>query len=256
MPSTLTLRLGDKYKHLTVVSRATNDSRGHARWLCICDCGIERICRGSSLLNGEIKNCGNHKTSVKVGDRYSRLLVIKRVNNDFAGNSRWLCRCDCGKEIITWGIHLPSGNTKSCGCLQREAAKQVNYRHGQYLTKEYASAAAKKRKDRLSGLRPNNYREIEKAVREFFTSCVVCGISEEEHLKKYNTRLHVDHIHPVSPVDGSKGRGMAPNNVCVLCISCNSTKHNLLLSQLEPSMRKAIKRASKDFERYWNESHE
>ena len=54
--------------------------------------------------------------------RFERLLVIKR---DFSKQSRkamWLCRCDCGQEIVVGGDHLRSGHTKSCGCLQKEKA--------------------------------------------------------------------------------------------------------------------------------------
>ncbi len=48
---------------------------------------------------------------------FRRLIVIKRTNNDKQGRSRWLCKCDCGKEIIVSSTHLQSGKTQSCGCL-------------------------------------------------------------------------------------------------------------------------------------------
>lgn len=32
----------------------------------------------------------------------------------------WDCRCRCGKEVTVQGGNLTSGNSKSCGCLQRE----------------------------------------------------------------------------------------------------------------------------------------
>lgn len=31
----------------------------------------------------------------------------------------WLCKCDCGNEVITRGEHLRKGATKSCGCIQK-----------------------------------------------------------------------------------------------------------------------------------------
>lgn len=36
----------------------------------------------------------------------------------------WLCVCKCGNSLNVRTIHLKSGNTKSCGCLQREVAAQ------------------------------------------------------------------------------------------------------------------------------------
>jgi hypothetical protein len=33
----------------------------------------------------------------------------------------YLCRCDCGNEATVRGASLARGNTRSCGCLRREA---------------------------------------------------------------------------------------------------------------------------------------
>lgn len=68
--------------------------------------------------------------------KFGRLTVIKRVENDKYGTSRWLCKCDCGGETITSSGHLNSGHTKSCGCYNKEIAKQKSlgnkhfYKHG------------------------------------------------------------------------------------------------------------------------------
>ena len=56
----------------------------------------------------------------------SRLTVIERASNNKEGRAMWKCRCECGNEIIALGKHLRSGNTKSCGCLQRERTAQSN----------------------------------------------------------------------------------------------------------------------------------
>ena len=32
----------------------------------------------------------------------------------------WLCKCDCGAEVVVRSRDLRMGNTQSCGCLQRE----------------------------------------------------------------------------------------------------------------------------------------
>lgn len=57
------------------------------------------------------------------GQRFGRLIVIERKNNDKKGNSRWLCKCDCGRTKIILGSSLKSGLTKSCGCLRKEIIK-------------------------------------------------------------------------------------------------------------------------------------
>lgn len=52
------------------------------------------------------------------GQRFGRLTVIKRDENDKRGNVQWLCECDCGKSAIVRGYQLTVGKTKSCGCLK------------------------------------------------------------------------------------------------------------------------------------------
>lgn len=54
------------------------------------------------------------------GQRYGRLTVISRSENNRHKKAMWRCRCDCGNEAIFCGNHLRSGNTQSCGCLAME----------------------------------------------------------------------------------------------------------------------------------------
>lgn len=61
------------------------------------------------------------------GQRFGRLVVLRRVDNDSHGNLRWLCECDCGNQKIVGGRHLTSGRTKSCGCDQ---FGHSNLKHG------------------------------------------------------------------------------------------------------------------------------
>lgn len=60
-----------------------------------------------------------------VGKRFSRLLVIAKaeyhVNPNGEKVAKWLCVCDCGKEVKVRTFSLNSGNTKSCGCWHKEA---------------------------------------------------------------------------------------------------------------------------------------
>jgi len=41
----------------------------------------------------------------------------------------WQCRCDCGKSTLVPTSNLKTGNTKSCGCLQREATSRCLIRN-------------------------------------------------------------------------------------------------------------------------------
>ena len=62
-------------------------------------------------------------------EKFGLLTVIKRYSeNTKSGHPQWLCNCSCGtKNIIVSGSHLRNGHTKSCGCLQKIAARNNNY---------------------------------------------------------------------------------------------------------------------------------
>ena len=55
---------------------------------------------------------------------FDRLTVIEKVENNGTG-TRWLCRCECGKEKIVYGSNLTSGKTKSCGCYRKDKLKEL-----------------------------------------------------------------------------------------------------------------------------------
>lgn len=61
--------------------------------------------------------------------RFERLTVLKEAGRKWGGVA-WLCRCDCGNEIILASKDLRFHNTRSCGCLQPQAASAANTTHG------------------------------------------------------------------------------------------------------------------------------
>lgn len=60
------------------------------------------------------------------GQKFEKLIVAERVDNNSRGDTMWRCICDCGKEIITRGNSLRSGHTRSCGCLCRWTKEEDN----------------------------------------------------------------------------------------------------------------------------------
>lgn len=69
-----------------------------------------------------------------IGNKYTKLTVVAP-----SGNSKWLCKCDCGNEKICYTSQLVSGNNKSCGCLKREATIARNTTHGMSDRPEYGN---------------------------------------------------------------------------------------------------------------------
>lgn len=73
--------------------------------------------------------------------RFGRLVALRRVGTEkYNGGSRavWECVCDCGNVINARGSALTTGNTKSCGCLQKERASESHLiKHGGSYTRLY-----------------------------------------------------------------------------------------------------------------------
>ena len=61
------------------------------------------------------------------GQRFGRLTVIKRVEND-GEKVMWLCRCDCGNETTVFSGYLRNGDTKSCGCLSKDKLRERRFK--------------------------------------------------------------------------------------------------------------------------------
>lgn len=67
------------------------------------------------------------------GKKFGRLLVNQRYIDkikDFKYKTKWFCVCDCGNKIIVNSSNLKNGNTKSCGCLQKERTSAARKIHG------------------------------------------------------------------------------------------------------------------------------
>lgn len=79
------------------------------------------------------------------GQRYGRLLVMKRVMVRGAKNVMWKCRCDCGGSVVAAASNIKTGTTQSCGCLAREVAANLlrgnttQRTHHKSQTPEYGS---------------------------------------------------------------------------------------------------------------------
>lgn len=68
------------------------------------------------------------------GRQFGRWVVVR-----YAGQSKWLCRCSCGKTGIIFGKNLKNSLSRSCGCLRDELAGSHHRTHGLSRTSEYFS---------------------------------------------------------------------------------------------------------------------
>lgn len=106
--------VGNKYGKLFVV-KEVEKQKNNRMFLCKCDCGKEKVIRGTHLTSGKIKSCGCIQKKDLVGQKYGKLTVVKMVDNENGKGYKWECLCECGKKTLVPTGSLISGNTKSCG---------------------------------------------------------------------------------------------------------------------------------------------
>lgn len=102
-----------------------------AFWLFKCECGNEIERSMNTFKTGNTKSCGCLVALPPVGGRikdysgtkFGRLTAIERFRkrNKSGTSLIWYkCLCDCGNNVDVPTGRLTSGNTKSCGCIDKE----------------------------------------------------------------------------------------------------------------------------------------
>lgn len=119
----VTLNAGEVYGKWVVVGPASRKTH----YVCRCECGTEREVHKNSLRQGISVSCGCNVHDVKrkktenelVGQKFGRLTVIGFSRSIDEANY-WNCECECGGLTEVKTNLLKSGQTRSCGCLQKE----------------------------------------------------------------------------------------------------------------------------------------
>lgn len=119
---------GMVFGKLTAITRV-GARRGQATWLCTCECGNKIDAVAGDLKRGEVKSCGclpkGRKIISPLGKTFHRLTVIRHTGTDHKNQRLWECLCVCGEFTTTNTYALRSGQTKSCGCLQRDRVRST-----------------------------------------------------------------------------------------------------------------------------------
>lgn len=69
------------------------------------------------------------RLSISKGMKFGRLTIVEESFTS-KRRRRFLCQCDCGANLVVELSSLTTGNTKSCGCLQKEITAQMSTKHG------------------------------------------------------------------------------------------------------------------------------
>lgn len=127
MPKALDLT-NQQFGKLTAISRAPKRNDKYTRWICRCECGNEIEVRTDYLRNGHTKSCGCEKNKYfnkldLVGQTFGYLTVLKPSPSE-----KQKCQCKCGNIVYVETSNLTNGNTKSCGCYQKEQASKASFK--------------------------------------------------------------------------------------------------------------------------------
>lgn len=151
--------IGRTYGRQTVLCQAMEKSKdGRTLCVCSCNCGTRVTVTAKNLRSGNTKSCGclhrekSRETSKDMtGMEFGRLHVQCRAGTSAARTATWRCLCECGNECVVSGSYLRTGDTQSCGCLQRElnaqrsSKNQANMKFGKQTVLEQAKTRRKSR---------------------------------------------------------------------------------------------------------------
>ena len=230
--------IGQTFGRLTVVSRL-GSRKGYASYLCQCSCGSGKEVRADShmLHQGFARSCGclrrewvrTNLFKDLVGLRFGRLTVVRYLGSIPNEHGKYLCRCSCGTEVEVYSNNLRKGNTKSCGCLQRERVSKV--RRSRPYEALYKSLARRAHRRNLA--MDISYEDFVGYTAQ--GECHYCG--EAVHWSEYN--------------GGNKGynldrkdnsQGYLGSNIVVACGRCNQGKSSRYSYEEWACMASALRR--------------
>lgn len=206
---------GMRFGRLLVLKESHKDKHGKYHWSCICKCGKNITVSGGHLLSGHTQSCGcisiENNRKIKEGMIFGRLKVLslcKTRTKD--GNIKCKCICECGNITYTNSHSLLRGDTKSCGCYNRDRSSEVHSGANNWNWKggiAYAPYCPK-----------FNNKKKEEVRDKYYRKCLICGKTEEENGKK----LSVHHI------DQNKDQGCNGHewDLVPLCSQCHGKVHS------------------------------
>lgn len=180
------------------------------------------------------------------GQKFNRLTVIKEAERDktYKGDSsrRWLCRCECGKELIVSRRSLLHGRSKSCGCLRIE----LNRKQAKERRLPGKSAAEKRLFRRYLTSAKSRNLEITLTLSDVIEitkqNCYYCN-QEPNQVTKTIRNNDIEHIlihNGIDRIDSSKGYTL--NNCYPCCLICNQMKMDLSMTEFFSQIKKIAAR--------------
>lgn len=172
------------------------------------------------------------------GQKIHYFTILKLHHTDHRARRHYLCRCRCGVEKVVQRSLLTSGNTKSCGCWAREAARNNALPHG--IASRNLCFAGYRHKAGKAGVSFQITKE--QFGRIAAMPCFYCGappnnVCKSSHGTGDFVYSGIDRIEP--------RRGYTVANTVACCHVCNFAKSNRSQGAFIAWIRRAFEHLSK-----------
>jgi len=193
-----------------------------------------------------------YKANTKGGVFFMEYKTCKRCKEKFPATFEYFSREKTGKYCLR-------SNCKECRKEMNKPYKRDFYKRNKESEKERVRIYGISHKEVIN-IKSHRYRARKKClpatltledwetIKESFNyKCAYCGLSEEEHLDKYNTLLHQEHFIPLS-----KGGEYTHNNIIPSCKGCNCSKNDKDFFEWYPRQEFYNKEREKKILKYLN----
>jgi len=136
----------------------------------------------------------------------------------YLGKSRWRCQCDCGNTCEVASYDVSHGRTKSCGCISKENARNLNLKAPGVSAATHIYLNIKK----SAGARGYEFNITKDDVLKLvFLPCHYCGVSPSNEKKSRfnNGNLMYNGLDRIN-----NDRGYTKDNIVPCCWICNEKK--------------------------------
>lgn len=142
------------------------------------------------------------------GNKYGRLTVVSKAESKHK-HTFWNVVCDCGNAVSVQSTYMKSGKTKSCGCYQKEQARNARLKHGRASRLAKSGSEDYPKYTREIHLKRKYNLDIDvynKMLQNQDNKCCIC----QYEFGQKDGDVYVDHCHTTKKVRG------------LLCQHCNS----------------------------------
>jgi hypothetical protein len=230
------ISVGLRHGFLTVTGAAGYNVYGCRMFTCRCDCGADVTMRATHFYETRrycTRKCpllSKQKVADLSGSRFGRWVVVSSAGTDGRGDAIWNCSCDCGTEKEVRGFMLSGGDSKSCGCAQKEALTIYHTPEEKLAGKRRASSkCARKNPARMKANKIKYDNKLSSATPPWLTQDDWEAMNAVYQQSREMTRMtgirhEVDHI---IPINGKTVSGLhVPLNLQILTQSANVSKSN------------------------------